>query len=529
MTDHIFVSFLWHMHQPYYRLPGSQETPLPWVRLHGTKSYYDMARILQDHPHARGNFNLVPSLLNQLELYQQRQLTDRYLKISKKRPEELDPEEKRFLLQNFFDTNWKRNIDPYPGYRRLLDKRNNAVNPDIEAFSDQEYLDLIVWFNLAWLGETVRGTDHEIEELLKKGTQFTTAERDYVLETQFRILEQVIPLYQTLDETDQAELSTTPFYHPILPLIIDTGIARRAQPKIDLPKRFSFSEDAEYQVHSALEYHENLLGNRPKGMWPAEGAVSPEIVPILAWNGVRWIATDEEILMHSVSVKPKDELAELHYRPYRYAVGGDEITILFRDAELSNRISFSYHQWPAEQAAENLVSYLTEIGKAWSENRPPLVLIALDGENPWEHYERNGKPFLDALYTKLVEAQEVEMTTIDRYLDAFAPDRALESLHSGSWNSADFRIWIGDPEHTQAWELLRKTREAVAASGDQERVEQALPYLYITEGSDWFWWYSRTYNSKDDPVFDWLFRENLKAAYRALGATPPAELGRSIL
>lgn len=488
----VYVAFLWHMHQPWYVLPSTGEAILPWVRLRATKDYYDMGKIIESCG-AQVTVNFSPSLTEQLRRYAAGELTDPYQALF--RP----PEEAPLKLLGAF---------PVPKSRR------GAPGPRGQPIDQQ------VRFHLAWTGQVALEEDQELGALWAKGRGFGISELSFLERKHTEMLGELLPLYRRLSQGGQTELSATPFYHPILPLIIDTGIARRCQPEAPLPA-FSSPEDALDQVRRALAHHSETFGERPLGMWPAEGAVSPEAVALLAEAGLSWIATDGEILARTLGRAPTPE--ELH-RPWRFRAPEGEIAVLFRDTSLSNRISFDYHSWEPRKAVADLLGHLRAVGKGWRGKAPPLVLIAMDGENAWDGYDRNGRPFLEGLYRGIAADPKLEMIGVGEYLRRFGAEGELQGLWSGSWINADFSTWIGDKDQNRAWELLGTTHRAVSESADSECKARAQEYLYVAEGSDWFWWYGPFHSSPQEPDFDRLFREHLAQAFRELGREPPKGL-----
>ncbi len=528
----LFIAFLWHMHQPYYRNPLSGEYALPWVRLHAFKGYYDMISLLQDYPEIRQTFNLVPSLLCQVNEYSRGETKDIFLEHSRKPASELNPEERKFLLANFFMCSWETMVKPYPGYWALLKKRGVKV-PEyrlgelIDRFRAQEFRDLQVWFNLTWSGYRARRENPFLKELLKKGQGFTEAEKISVLEIQQEIVRKLIPLYRDMRSAGQVELTTSPFYHPILPLLMNWNLASRALPKAALPGSFSHPEDAEAQIQNAVSFHADTFGARPIGMWPSEGSVCPEMIPLLTKAGIQWMATDEGILFKSL---PRDSNRGDLYRPYRTGFQGSEVSIVFRDRNLSDLIGFTYSRNPARSSVDDFISHLKNIQQTLPGNEDHLVVIALDGENAWEYYPDGGLQFLSGIYERLSREPLMRTVTIGEYLEKSPPREVLPWLHSGSWIDQNFRIWIGSPEDNLAWNFLKRTRNFLqkATSGDTslspEKKKMAWEEIYIAEGSDWFWWFGDDFTSDNDEEFDRLFRMHLSNIHLLLGTEVPEYL-----
>lgn len=525
------LAFLWHMHQPYYRDPTRGEYTLPWVRLHACKGYYDMASILQDYPCLRQTFNLVPSLLRQIEEYNQDQAKDVFWEISRKPATDLTPEEKKFILANFFMANWETMIKPYPAYWALLQKRGMKIplyslEEIWPQFNTQDFRDLQVWFNLIWFGYRARQEKEELRELFQKGRFFSEEDKMNLLQVQKEILRQIIPLYRSLESRGQIEISTSPFYHPILPLLIDWSCARRAMPEVNLPGSFAHPEDAEAQLKKAVDYHQQIFGHPPYGLWPSEGSVCPELIPLAAKAGIHWMASDEGILFKSF---PKAVPRSSLYRPYRVAFQGKEIYMVFRDRNLSDLIGFTYAQNDPQMCADDLLHHLRNINRSLPASNEHLVLIALDGENPWEYYPDGGREFLSRLYEKLGQEDYIASVRLHDFLTAFPPQATLPSLYTGSWINQNFKIWIGSAEDNQAWDNLRRTRAFLVETEKKEEINEKVRQLaweeiYIAEGSDWFWWYGDDFSSQNDEEFDRLFRAHLMQVYLLLGSPIPEGL-----
>ncbi len=535
--NRLSVGFLWHMHQPYYKDPLTGTYSLPWVRLHGIKSYYDMAKILGDFPEIKVTINLVPSLLLQILDYQKDTARDRFLDTTLKPAGDLDIDERQFILRYFFMANWDAIIKPLPRYYALLQDRGMHPNEEtleraLKQFKIQDYLDLQVLFNLAWFGFKAVEEFEVLGELRAKGRDYTEQDKATVIQCQQVILKRLISVYKNLEATGQLELTASPFYHPILPLLMDTDIARRSMSWATLPERFSAPEDARAQVVKALDFHGQVFGKKPRGMWPSEGSVCPELIPILSGAGVQWIATDEEILTHSVMLSSRGE--DL-YRPYRVEHEGSSVQIVFRDKELSNLLSFTYGEMDPTSAAEDLVHRLTHIQEMTvGQKEPRLVTIILDGENPWENYQDNGRPFLMELYRRLSQAPSLKTVKIGDHLMEHPPRSVITQLYSGSWINHDFDIWIGAHEENLAWEYLGRTQKILRSALTEEQIpaerrQEAFEALYAAEGSDWFWWYGDDFTSDHDEEFDRLFRAHLMHAFKALGREVPEFLHRSIL
>jgi len=542
MKQPLSIIFLWHMHQPYYRDPLRGEYALPWVYLHGVKDYYDMAAIVDETPGAKAVFNLVPSLLEQLQDYAAETAVDPFLVVAKKTPEELGDEERLFILENFFSANRQRMIEPYPRYRELLylagDGTSGRPVERLRSFRANDFLDLQVWFFLAWTGEAARRHFPPFRELLAKGRNYTAADKELLFRTQQELLSAILPLYRRLQQEGKAELSVTPYYHPILPLLCDLQEARAAMPRVTLPAhRFKHPEDARGQVARAVAAFSEWFDAPPAGMWPSEGSVSNAALEVMCDCDLQWAATDENILVKSLT----DGLGigrEALYHPYRFRHAGHDLHLFFRDHALSDLIGFTYSQWDAAKAVDDFVGRLREIRTAAPGAR--VVPVILDGENAWEYYPDNAHTFLSLLYERVAAEPGLKLTTCHEFLASKPAATELIQIHSGSWINASYGIWIGHPEENVAWDLLARARATAVARSPAVAALLAAPgpapadadpvaamivkALYAAEGSDWFWWYGDDHFSPNADRFDGLFRRHLMNVYRLLGEDVPQEL-----
>lgn len=533
---HTYLVFVWHMHQPFYKDLATGEYQLPWTRMHALKDYYGMAAILDEFPKIRQTFNLVPSMLVQIEEYAEGRAADPFLRLALKPAEELTPAETEFILKYFFQANPGRVIGRYPRYYELYEMwRSQPGDPEglARRMGPGGLRDLQVLSQLAWFDEIFLETDAEVRALVEKGRNYTLADQQLIGRKEQQICSLVIPTYRRLASAGRIELSVTPFYHPILPLLCDSNIASVAMPGAPLPRRFRYPEDARFQMQSALEYARQKLGVRPAGMWPSEGGVSDEVLALAADLGVRWMATDNGVLGATLN-----RLAGVSEtcRPYLWRQGGREMRLIFRDHFLSDLIGFVYSRMDAAAAAHHFLERIRENARAvHREGRDALIPIILDGENAWEYYERSGRPFLKTLYQLISQDPQISAVTVSEALEKL-PAAEIPRIHPGSWINANFEVWIGHEEDNTAWEYLleaRETYERVTNSAEGAGLSQAdreLAYqeLLIAEGSDWCWWYGPHHYSENRAEFDQLFRSHLAQVYRALGKTPPASLSRPI-
>lgn len=526
----LHVAFLWHMHQPYYVDPIRGTALMPWVRLHATKGYLDMIWQVEQHPEFRCTFNLTPVLLKQIEQLAAGQIRDLWHELAATPAEALTPEQKADLLEHFFKANWQNMVRPYPRYWALLQKRGTRTPLEgwarmTASFGAQEYRDLQTWFNLAWFGYAGERLYSEIADLKKKGRDFSELDKQTVFEAQTDILKNIVSYYRAVAERGQIEISTTPFYHPILPLVYDTGFARRCQPDGALPARYTHPEDVRAQLAMARDYHARLFGKPPVGLWPSEGSVCPELIPVLQGLGFQWFATDEDVLWQSLAGKYDPRLLQ---EGHRVRFGEGETCAAFRVRQLSDFIGFSAARNDPRSAAAFLMNQLEEIaGNATGEN--PLCAIVLDGENAWEQFDDGGNRFLAEIYARLGQHGKIQSTTFSDYFRENPPQHMLQNLHTGSWIQANFRIWIGHPEDNRGWDLLGQTRrflEAKQTRGEltEEQYRLAMDEVYAAEGSDWFWWYGDDFVTENDLIFDELFRSHLQNVYNICRTAVPDAL-----
>ncbi|MBF2002371.1 MAG: glycoside hydrolase [Synechococcales cyanobacterium M58_A2018_015] len=539
MAYPLYVAFIWHQHQPLYKSQLDKKYHLPWVRLHGTKDYLDLVLLLERYPKLHQTVNLVPSLILQIEDYVAGTAFDPYLSLTLSDVDTLEREQRQFILEHFFDAHHRTLIDPHPRYRELYMLRQDKGNDwCLEHWQPQDYGDLLAWHNLAWI-DPLFWDDTEIAQWLEQGKGFSLSDRQRIYSKQRQILSRIIPQHRQMQERGQIEVTTTPYTHPILPLLADTNAGRVAVPQMKLPKlRFQWPEDIPRHLTKAKQVYRERFGCEPRGLWPSEQSVSPAILPYVAEQGFQWLCSDEAVLgwtlnhfFHRDSAGTVQE-PELLYRPYRLETAQGNLAIVFRDHRLSDLIGFTYSAMEPRRAATDLVGQLEAIGRELrtrqTGEQPWLVTIALDGENCWEFYEQDGKPFLEHLYQILSEHPNLQLVTVSEFLDQFPPTATLpaDKLHSGSWVDGSFTTWIGDPAKNRAWDLLAAARQVLAnhPEATEENNPDAWEALYAAEGSDWFWWFGEGHSSNQDAMFDQLFREHLITLYRALNEVVPLSL-----
>jgi alpha-amylase/alpha-mannosidase (GH57 family) len=620
------------MHQPYYRSARTGAFQMPWARLHALKDYLDMVEILADYPTIHQTFNLVPSLVEQLEDYaaglagdvgtkgpagasgDAGGVTDIYWEHTLKPAAELTPKQRLFLVERMCERSDHPRAKSHPRYLQLAQKRDAMACQGwaacSEAFSVDELRDLQVWFTLAWFDPTFLETE-PLLTLVVRGRDFREEDKSILARVQGEILGRVIPVYRDAARRGQIELSTSPYFHPILPLLINSDAARVGAADTILPRRrFAHPEDAWEQVRSAVLSHESVFGAAPTGMWCSEQSVGEDVLPLLFRAGMAWTISDETVLSRSLTgsasgmggsptgggaaggatgrvtgganeganggagAVPASGLAPgSPYQPYLLRREAGQVAIVFRDHTLSDLIGFGYQSWDSRDAAIDLLGRVRAIGASCAAvtagstgtaterdgagSRPagngsrqiPLVTIALDGENAWEYYPRDGRDFLHYLYEGLAADPDIRCVTVSEHLREHPATVPLDWLHTGSWIGGDLRTWCGDPGHSTAWDLLHDARDLAASRSrgrpspaqDHPTVERPAPapesedgyvawrHILVAEGSDWFWWFGEHHHTELDYVWDTEFRQHLQEVYRSLGEPVPIRLHLPVL
>jgi len=522
---------------------------MPWVRLHAVRDYYSMAALVEEFPDVHLTVNLVPALLWQLEDYLENGATDLWMEWSLTPTAKLSPLERDLVVSRFFDANWKNEVRIYPRYAELLDMRRKGV-----PFADRDITDLKMWFNLAWFPPECRhgplalpdGSEVSVARHMSKGRAFDEDEIAEVIEEQYKLMRNVLPIHRKLVDSGQIEVSVTPFYHPILPLIVDTDLATIDADGAKLPPRFNHPEDARAQIAKSVEFYTERFGHPPAGMWPSEGSVGEHMVDLVADAGLRWMATDRGVLEMSGQWGYETEDPEVLLRPYLAGSAGRQVSVFFRHTRLSDDIGFSLQDYADyDRAAADYISWF-KAGFARRVESPAerVLTIAVDGENAWGSYRNDGRGFLRGFYRRLADDPELVSVTFSEFIDG-NPDRdvrphpkseqyVVRPLFTASWidemgskHGNDLNIWIGSPEENRAWELLGMVRDHLDDVGaTPETHPEAFESIYIAEGSDWFWWFGDDFvlPTGVDSMFDELFREHLKDVYRRLGEEPPPVL-----
>jgi len=544
---HLDLVLLWHMHQPDFRDQTTGEFLQPWVYLHALKDYSDMAAHLEAHAGVKTVVNLVPILLDQLDDYAGQfasgDLHDPLLRLLTR--ENLDALERRdrdLLLTECFRANHTKMIEPYAPYKQLRDLYNFAVaqGADHTRYLSGQYLaDLVTWYHLCWTGESVRREHEPVVRLMARGEGFTHAERMELFQLVGAVVRDIVARYRRLAESGRTELSTTPYFHPIGPLLLEFASAREQMPEAPFPRAESYPGGRTrltWHLKRAQEAHARRFGAPAKGIWPAEGAISLPFCRLLAEHGTGWLASGEGVLTSSLRKcgLPASNRFEYLYRPYRVGSGGQAVTCFFRDDRLSDLIGFEYKTWHGSDAARHFVQQLEEILEQAPPDRTPVVSVILDGENAWEFYPYNAYYFLRELYAALEKHPSIRTTTFSELAaDAQRTATTLPDLTTGSWVYGNLATWIGSEDKNRAWELLvsaKQSYDLVLASGrlSPEEAEAAARQLAVCEGSDWFWWFG-DYNPRDSVrAFDRLFRTYLANLYRLLKLEPPPQLAEPV-
>jgi alpha-amylase/alpha-mannosidase (GH57 family) len=546
----LYVNLTWHQHQPLYYKNEEGIYTRPWVRVHATKDYLDMAELVAQHPGMTASFNLTPSLIRQVDDFVSNGAKDLYWTLAEVPAAELTLEQKTFILTRFFDANWDHIIAVHSRYQELLDLRDgtdeDAIAAAVETFTEQDFRDLQIWFNLAWVDPDYLAQE-PFKALVAKGRDFSEEDKVVLFDGIKELIAKVIPTHKDLQDQGIIEVTTTPYAHPILPLIFDSDLALVGNPKAIMPQEgFSYTDDAVFHLQKSVEMYEEYFGRSVRGLWPGEGSVAEQIVPLVSNAGYQWMQTGEPVLVASLGMQG-DRFArdgsdtvtdpDTLYRPY-YVQGetGEKVAVFFRDWVISDKVGFTYSGMSGEDAAQDMVNRLENIRTSLEGvEGPHIVTIVVDGENAWENYDNDGKEFFHALYSKLAESETLKTITPSAYLELYPEQRELPELFPGAWFSANYDTWIGEQEEAEGWDLLAKVRadlkqyEDGTLTATPEALAEAQDFMYLAEGSDWFWWYGTDQDSGQDSYFDEGYRALLKSVYTSLGVDYPAFLDIPII
>ncbi len=545
--NRVHLAILWHMHQPLYRDPATRAYVMPWTRLHALKDYWGIVKMAEEFPGVHMTVNVVPSLGLQLEEYASGKFDEPWFELATRPADGLEVADKLAILAQGFQVNRDTLLRRWPRYLELYGRVQETGRADAAAeFGPREWRDLQLLSQLAWMDEEYLAHDPVVSTLSHKGANFTEEDKIHLREKQLELLARVLPAYKAAAARGQVELSTTPYYHPILPLLCDTDMGRVSNSHAPVVQpAFRHPEDAREQLRRAREYHQRVFGQAPAGLWPSEGSVSDEALWLAAEQGFRWFASDEGVLGRSLGVgfgrdgAGVPENAHFLYAPLRVRLGEREITGIFRDHYISDLVGFVYSRMDQRAAAEDLHRRIRLIGERVRTGRPVTVGLILDGENAWEYYPGNGREFLREFYRRIQNDGDIRALTVSEALDQAGEIAAVGGVCPGSWINANFDVWIGHAEDVQAWHLLREARDfysqaerrrAAGEAGAPSDVQMATAYesLLAAEGSDWCWWYGPEHSSAHDAEFDALYRKHLTAIYAALGAHAPEHLAQPI-
>ncbi|MBW7469865.1 glycoside hydrolase family 57 protein [Marinobacter sp. M216] len=540
------VVLFWHMHQPGYQDCQTGQFQFPWVYLHTIKDYSDMAAHLEAHPNARAVVNFAPILLEQIETYLVHierwrhgagEIGDPLLAalVAETLPEPGSP---GFLdlMEKCLRANQDRIINRFPAYARLAELAGlYRKKPAIQRYMSPMLLtDLLVWYHLGWMGETIRRENHCVQSLQEKGGQFSWDDRCALMEVIFEILAGIGPRYRHLAQIGQVELSVSPYTHSMLPLLIELASAREAMPEIVLPafERYPGGDlRVAWQLEQAKRVFRRFFSVEPTGCWASEGGLSQATLAYLDAHGFSWTASGDSVIRNSIHhARTADSSvpdAGIH-RPYRF--GDTSATVFFRDDGLSDLIGFTYADWHASDAVGDLVHHMENIAAQGNPESRSVISVILDGENAWEYYPENGFHFLDELYEVLENHPALRLTTYrDLVADPVSKTVTLPHLVAGSWIYGTFSTWIGDPDKNRAWELLCEAKchyDRLMDNGslNAEQKEAAQLQLAICEGSDWFWWFGDYNPAQIVSDFEHLYRKHLVNLYDLIGYPAPASV-----
>ena len=537
-TKKLSIAFYWHMHQPVYQITPDSDYIMPWTRLHAVKDYLDMLTIIKNHPNIKLNFNIVPILIDSFIRYGELGYHDLHSRLTVKPVEELTDEDKNFIINNFFDSNYQFMILPLKEYDRLIHKYQ--FTKDINEFTLQEYSDLMALFNLAWIDSSHQKDFPELKTLIKKGSGYTLEDRIKIIEIQREIIRKIIPTFKKYLKNGRIEITTSPHYHPILPILLDIADVS-TNPNGDLPLMLGMKKDAEEQIKESLEIIELAFDYKPKGLWPSEHCISNKTLKLLSELGFEWTISDEGVLANSIKfdfVRDFNGNLENPYpllKPYKFKSGKSEIDLIFRESVMPNLISFEYPNHDSERAANDLYDRIKTIQNKiqTSPDDNHLLTIAMDGENCWENYEKDGSIFLNTLYELINNDSTLETVLISDYLEKDKQKKSLNNVKAGSWINQDFKLWIDEPLKNLAWSYIKQVKDDIEnfilLNPNHPNIAAAKKELHVCQGSDWFWWFGEPNDSGHDNIFDYLFRTHLKNVFNFLELNVPERLDMPLL
>jgi len=537
------VVIYWHMHQPEYRDLRNGEYHLPWTYLHTIKDYVDMVAHIENNEQARVVVNFAPVLLEQIDDYAQQldgylnhggAIRDPLLSALANPVLPMDNEKRQHIIKACLRANKQRLIDRFNEFKTLAEMAEVALhNPDIiHYYSEQFYADMLVWYHLAWIAETVRKTDFRVNALMKKAQHFSVHDRHLLIEVLNELISSVIGRYRKLAEAGRIELTMTPYAHPIVPLLLDIKSSEQALPDADLPLADSYPggiERSRWHMQKGIEVFKHYFGYEPKGCWPSEGSISAETIELFSEMGIKWLASGETVLRNSLNksaITPDNCIHEA----YQYA--NNSTACFFRDDGLSDLIGFNYSDWHADDAVANFVHQLESIAENCADKPETVVSIILDGENAWEYYPENGFYFISALYEKLGQHEGINLTTYSEYLESHNARKTLPEIVAGSWVYGTFSTWIGEKDKNRAWDMLveaKKVYDRAINEGKISGKELKLAEMQMAtcESSDWFWWFGEYNSAESVAAFDEQYRLHLCNLYQLLKVEPPDYLAKA--
>jgi alpha-amylase/alpha-mannosidase (GH57 family) len=549
LSNRLPVVLLWHMHQPPYRDALSGQYVLPWTYLHAIKDYTDMAAHLEGQPGAKAVVNFTPVLIEQIEdlaacvrahLDHGRSLPDVLLASLGAQALPTAATERLLLLRACLRADQENLINRHAAFASLVELAKSMATAETIAYASDQFLhDLSVWYHIAWMGESLR-QDARIAHLVTKASGFDASDRRILLALTGELLAGVLPRFRALADAGRCELATSPFSHPILPLLIDFATARESEAHAGQPRHRAYpggQERVDWHLREAVRTFERVFGRKPRGCWPSEGAISERAVQSIAAAGFDWLATSVSVLRASLeksAVAIPDDGAAADRMLNRAFQGPDsEIACYFRHDTFSDLIGFTYSRWHGDDAAQHFARELEAFADRTEGDAQRVLLVALDGENAWEYYPFNGHYFLQALYKILATHPRLRLATLSEVVDeqraAMSSAQLLPRIRAGSWVYGTLSTWMGDVEKNAAWDLLCDAKcafDATVAAGrlDASALQLAERQLASCESSDWFWWFGDYNPAAAVRDFDQLYRHQLTSLYRLLQLDVPKSL-----
>ncbi len=540
MQKELSIAFVWHFHQPNYQTQPNGIRLMPWARLHAIKDYLDMVLLLDKFPNLKLNFSIVPALLDTIQDYAENDGHDIHSKLTVTPVEELTDDDKLYILNYFFDANYENLISKNPRYNELYIKRFGNSEISLDDFTLQEYADIMMLFNLVWFDPCWKEVYPKLKAFYEKGSNYTLEDRIELIELNRKLIKQIIPTFKKYQDDGRIEIITSPYNHPIMPILINPNDLKTPSLKHQMPDcKIALMVDVKEQLKMSFEKIKSIFGKEPKGIWPSEHCVSQKTIDVLANTGAKWVITDESVLSNSLKKEFVRDFRGCYEDPYdvcsiyEYKTKQDkEINLVFRDSVIPNLISFEYPHHDSILCANDLFDRIKTVHDKLknSPDKKHLLTIAMDGENSWDSYPVDGSMFLERLYSLINDDKTVNTVLISDYIEQNSENaKPLRKIAAGSWVNQEFQLWIAEPTKNLAWKYLVKARNDLMEaekSGKltKEQIKSAKSEIYIAEGSDWFWWYGEPNNSGQDHIFDFMFREHLKNVYILIEKPVPSYL-----